>query len=76
MAKDEKKTTAPFGLNLGSGGEILPYVKLDGKDGTVSRSTYDGSERGSEIIEDFVGTFSTSTRSRSAGFNSIAKSRT
>ncbi|MDQ6434568.1 hypothetical protein RB623_10970 [Mesorhizobium sp. LHD-90] len=49
-----------FGLNISSG-EYLPYIKLDGKDGIVSRSTYDGSERGTEIVETLLALFDPAT---------------
>ncbi|TJW14935.1 MAG: hypothetical protein E5W82_09420 [Mesorhizobium sp.] len=50
-----------FGLNINNGGEFLPYVKLDGKDGAVSRSTYDGNARGTVIIENLTALFDFAT---------------
>jgi hypothetical protein len=43
----------PFGINIANGGEFLPYVKMDGKDGKVSRCFFDGAERITEDIEKF-----------------------
>src|SRR5262245_7041097 len=48
-----------FGLN--ATGTLIPYVKINGKDGTVERSTYDGNERGTEIIENFSALFDFAT---------------
>ena len=45
-----------FGLQI-SNGNILPYIKINGKDGRVERSTYDGQNKGSEIVQDFVALF-------------------
>ena len=49
-----------FGLNF-SGGEFLPYIRINGKEGRIERSTYDGSERGTEVIDDFVALFDFAT---------------
>ena len=46
-----------FGLELASSTSYLPYVKLDGKDGFVSRHFYVGTERASEIVENFTAIF-------------------
>lgn len=43
-----------FGLNIGKGGDFLPSIRINGKDGHVERSTWDGTNRGTEIVEDFV----------------------
>jgi len=49
-----------FGLKI-SGGDLLPIIKINGKEGGVSRSTYDGQNRGEEIIDDFVALFDFAT---------------
>ena len=49
-----------FGLNFNSC-DFLPYIKINGKEGRIERSTYDGSERGTEIIENFVALFDFAT---------------
>src|SRR4029079_4777081 len=46
-----------FGLNASGDGTFLPYIKIDGKDGRISRSTYDGNERGRESSENFSALF-------------------
>ena len=43
-----------LGISVNRGGDILPYVKIDGKNGIVSRSTYEDGTRGIEQISDFV----------------------
>ncbi len=49
-----------FGLNVGSG-EFLPQIRINGKDGGVQRTTYEGGEKGLEIIENFVALFDFAT---------------
>jgi hypothetical protein len=36
---------------------FLPYVKFNCKEGTVERSTFDGNERGTEVVENFAALF-------------------
>jgi hypothetical protein len=43
-----------FGLSIGSGGDFLPQIRINGKEGGVMRTTYDGTNRGLEEIEDLV----------------------
>lgn len=43
-----------FGLNIGKGGDFLPSIRINGKDGGVERSTWDGTNRGTEVIDDLV----------------------
>jgi hypothetical protein len=49
-----------FGLNTNTR-EFLPYIKLNCKDGIVERSTFNGTERGTEIIENLVALFDFAT---------------
>ena len=58
--KTDSMTTG-FGLSIGSGKDFLPTIRINGKDGGVERSTWDGSERGLEVIEDFVALFDFAT---------------
>lgn len=46
-----------FGLNIGKGSDFLPSIRINGKDGGVERSTWDGTNRGLEVIDDFVALF-------------------
>lgn len=50
-----------FGLNIGKGGDFLPSIRINGKDGGVERSTWDGTNRGLEVIDDFVALFDFAT---------------
>lgn len=50
-----------FGLNIGKGGDFLPSIRINGKDGGVERSTWDGANRGLEVIDDFVALFDFAT---------------
>jgi hypothetical protein len=50
-----------MGFGLQNTGTFLPIIKINGKEGGVSRSTYDGTNRGEEIIEDFVALFDFAT---------------
>ncbi|WP_099865945.1 hypothetical protein [Pararhizobium haloflavum] len=50
-----------FGLSIGGGGDFLPSIRINGKDGGVERSTWDGTERGLEVIDDFVALFDFAT---------------
>lgn len=50
-----------FGFSINSGGDFLPFVKLNGKDGRAERSTFDGQNKGSEIISDFVALYDFAT---------------
>lgn len=43
-----------LGLNIGSGGEYLPIVKIDGKSGVITRSSWDGQTRNSEFLTELV----------------------
>jgi len=43
-----------FGLNIGNGGDFLPIIKIDGKDGGVERTTWDGQNKGTETVSDLV----------------------
>lgn len=43
-----------FGLSIGGGKDFLPTIRINGKDGGVERSTWDGSERGLEVVDDLV----------------------
>ncbi len=43
-----------FGLSIGGGKDFLPTIRINGKDGGVERSTWDGSERGLEMVDDLV----------------------
>lgn len=45
---------AGFGLNIGKGGDFLPIIKIDGKDGGVERTTWDGTSKGVETVNDLV----------------------
>lgn len=50
-----------FGLNIGKGGDFLPSIRINGKDGGVERSTWDGTTRGLEVIDDLVALFDFAT---------------
>lgn len=50
-----------FGLNIGKGGDFLPSIRINGKDGGVERSTWDGTNRGLEVIDEFVALFDFAT---------------
>lgn len=50
-----------FGLNIGKGGDFLPSIRINGKDGGVERSTWDGTNKGLEVIDDFVALFDFAT---------------
>lgn len=50
-----------FGLTIGKGGDFLPTIRINGKDGGVERSTWDGSSKGLEVIDDFVALFDFAT---------------
>ena len=50
-----------FGLNIGKGGDFLPSIRINGKDGGVERSTWDGTNKGAEIIDDLVALFDFAT---------------
>lgn len=49
-----------FGFNTG-GGDFLPILKIDGKEGGVERSTWDGTNKGVETVDDLVALFDFST---------------
>jgi len=50
-----------FGLTIGKGGDFLPTIRINGKDGGVERSTWDGSSKGLEVIDDLVALFDFAT---------------
>jgi hypothetical protein len=50
-----------FGLSIGNGKDFLPSIRINGKDGGVERSTWDGTERGLETVQDFVALFDFAT---------------
>src|SRR5690554_5250705 len=50
-----------FGLNIGKGGDFLPSIRINGKDGGIERSTWDGTNRGLEVIDDLVALFDFAT---------------
>ena len=50
-----------FGLTIGKGGDFLPTIRINGKDGGVERSTWDGTSKGLEVIDDFVALFDFAT---------------
>lgn len=58
--KTDSMTTG-FGLSIGSGKDFLPTIRINGKDGGIERSTWDGTNRGLEVIEDFVALFDFAT---------------
>lgn len=43
-----------FGLNIGKGGDFLPIIKIDGKDGGIERTTWDGQNKGVEAVPELV----------------------
>ena len=49
-----------FGLSTGSA-DFLPSIRINGKEGGVERSTWDGTNRGLEVIDDFVALFDFAT---------------
>jgi hypothetical protein len=50
-----------FGLNIGNGGDFLPIIKIDGKDGGVERTTWDGQNKGVETVDSLVALFDFAT---------------
>lgn len=49
-----------FGLSTGSA-DFLPSIRINGKEGGVERSTWDGTNKGLEVIDDLVALFDFAT---------------